>query len=294
MAAWNGVTPTRAVALGMPLGTRLDYCNRVATWGAIVTSAGTACPPDGDSGEPDPLPQAGSAAARPSPATPRRTATSRSASTHGHLWFLPDGTGLHAPYGELVVEAGTGRVCCHLCGRWFVSLGGHLRTHGHTAESYREAMGLCRTRRLVAEGLSRSIAARQASAYRRSPALRARLATGQRHSRTGHLAGLARTARGAAASPELVRIRRTALATGRATRATRREQDLARRLRELGADNLAAYLHQAYAAGASLRQLGAATGLGYSRLRREIDAAGVVLRPAGPRREQRRDAPGAG
>ena len=77
-----------------------------------------------------------------------------------------------------MIEAGTGRIRCHLCGRWFVSLGGHLRTHGHTAESYREVMGLCRTRRLVAESLSSSIAVRQQQTYRRSPAVRARLAAG--------------------------------------------------------------------------------------------------------------------
>ncbi|MFN2495105.1 MAG: MucR family transcriptional regulator [Pseudonocardiaceae bacterium] len=116
--------------------------------------------------------------------------------THGHLWSLPDGTGLHAPYGELVTEAGTGRICCHLCGRWFVSLGGHLRAHGYTAESYREATGLCWTRRLVAETLSRSIATRQQQAYRRSSAVRARLAVGQELSRNGQLTSLARTARG--------------------------------------------------------------------------------------------------
>ena len=93
----------------------------------------------------------------------------RRAHTHAHLWSLPDGTGLHAPYGQLVIERDTGRVCCHLCGRWYVSLGGHVRRHGHTADSYRETMGLCRSRPLVAEALSRSIATRQSAAYQRSP-----------------------------------------------------------------------------------------------------------------------------
>ena len=49
------------------------------------------------------------------------------AGSHAHLWSLPDGTGVHAPYGQLVAEADTGRICCHLCGRWFISLGSHLR-----------------------------------------------------------------------------------------------------------------------------------------------------------------------
>jgi hypothetical protein len=91
-----------------------------------------------------------------------------------------------------------------LCGRWYVSLGGHLRTHGHTAESYRETMGLCRSRPLVAEALSRSIATRQSEAYRRSPALRARLAIGQELSNTGQLATLASTAHTTSPPPALV------------------------------------------------------------------------------------------
>ncbi|MGH3575723.1 MAG: MucR family transcriptional regulator, partial [Pseudonocardiaceae bacterium] len=119
---------------------------------------------------------------------------SRQGHTHDHLWSLPDGTGLHAPYGQLAIEPGTGRVCCHLCGRWYVSLGGHLRRHGHTADSYRETMGLCRSRPLVAQALSRSIAARQSEAYRRSPELRAYLAVGQELCKTGQLAPLAATA----------------------------------------------------------------------------------------------------
>jgi len=199
---------------------------------------------------------------------------------HAHLWSLPDGTGLHAPPGELVIEPGTGRVCCHLCGRWYVSLGGHLRTHGHTAGSYRDTMGLCRNRPLVAETLSRSIATRQAEAYRRSSELRARLAVGQELSKTGRLTTLARTARTASASPERTRVRRAALDAGRATRAAQRDRALARRLRELGFDDLGDYLRHAYSAGASLRNLAKVTGVGWARLRREIDAAGITVRPS--------------
>lgn len=68
---------------------------------------------------------------------------------HAHLWVLADGTGLHAPPGTLTRDAETGRLCCHLCGRWFRSLGSHVRAHGHTADTYRESMGLCRTRALT-------------------------------------------------------------------------------------------------------------------------------------------------
>jgi hypothetical protein len=206
---------------------------------------------------------------------------SRRARPHAHLWSLPHGTGLHAPYGELVTESGTGRVCSHLCGRWFVSLGGHLRRHGHTAESYRETMGLCRNRPLVAEALSRSIATRQREAYRRSSELRARLAVGQELSRTGELATLAATAHAVGSSPELVRLRRAALDAGRVTRAARRGRALSRRLRELGFDDLAGYLRHARSTGASLRTIAKATGVGWTRLRRELDATGIAPRQAG-------------
>jgi ROS/MUCR transcriptional regulator protein len=213
------------------------------------------------------------------------TAVNRSprARSHAHLWSLPDGTGLHAPYGELVIESGTGRVCCHLCGRWYVSLGSHLRKHGHTADSYRYTMGLCRTRPLVAESLSRSIATRQTEAYQRCPELRARLAAGQEFSKTGRLTSLARTA---SASQEGVRIRNAALEAGRATRAAQRDQALARRLRELGFDELGDFLRQAYSDGTSLRNLTKMTGLGWGRLRREIDAAGITVRSSHPRSGQ--------
>lgn len=199
---------------------------------------------------------------------------------HAHLWSLPDGTGLHAPYGQVVVEATTGRVCCHLCGRWYVSLGGHLRKHGHTAESYRAAMGLCRSRSLVAETLSRSISTRQREAYRRSPALRARLAVGQELSRTGQLAVLASTAHNGSTSPELRRVRRAALEAGRLTRAAQRDWLLAQRLGELGFTDLAGYLRHACSTGASLRSMVKATGLGWVRLRRELEAAGLAEPPS--------------
>ncbi|MGH3674004.1 MAG: MucR family transcriptional regulator [Pseudonocardiaceae bacterium] len=200
--------------------------------------------------------------------------------SHAHMWSLPDGTGLHAPYGQLVVETATGRVCCHLCGRWYISLGGHLRKHGHTAESYRRTMGLCRNRSLVAEALSQSIATRQSEAYRRSPALRARLAVGQELSKTGELAALASTAHNDHASPELRRVRRAALEAGRLTRATQRDQLLSQRLRELGFADLAGYLRHACSTGASLRSMVKATGLGWVRLRRELVAAGLTDMPS--------------
>jgi hypothetical protein len=127
----------------------------------------------------------------------------------------------------MVIEASTGRVCCHLCGRWFVSLGGHVRRHGHTANSYREAMGLCRSRPLIADVLSRSIAVRQREAYRRSPALWVRLAVGQELAKSGELTLMASAAQSTSPPPELARLRRAALDAGRAMRSARRDRALA-------------------------------------------------------------------
>ena len=85
---------------------------------------------------------------------------------HGHLWTLPDGTGLHAPPGILVAEFATGRLCCHLCGQWFAALGVHVRVHGHTAGSYREATGLPPGRVLASPDVSESIRAGRARGAR--------------------------------------------------------------------------------------------------------------------------------
>jgi hypothetical protein len=140
-------------------------------------------------------------------------------------------------------------------------------------------MGLCRSRPLVAQALSRSIATRQSEAYRRSPELRARLAVGQELSKTGQLATLAATAHVTSPAPELTRLRRAALDAGRATRAARRDRALARRVRDLGFADLPGYLRHAHSTGASLRRMARATGLGWARLRRELDAAGVAVQP---------------
>ncbi|MER7009486.1 MucR family transcriptional regulator [Dactylosporangium sp. NPDC000555] len=53
---------------------------------------------------------------------------------------LADGTPHYAPVGVLLAE--DDRVCCHLCGRWFLSVASHLRYHGWTKTAYIAAFGL--------------------------------------------------------------------------------------------------------------------------------------------------------
>lgn len=202
--------------------------------------------------------------------------------THGHLWSLPDGTGLHAPLGQLVDDPTTGRLCCHLCGRWFVSLGAHVRTHGYTADTYRDTMQLLRTHPLVSSEMSTTIATRQARAYRDSAQVRERFAEGQQLARTGQLAWRARAGNLESWQRlERVGTSHAQLAAGRATRARRREVHLAAFLAERGAPDLSTFLRAEYAAGASLESLSRTTGLGRARLRAALAAAGITVRSTG-------------
>ncbi|AGZ41087.1 MucR family transcriptional regulator [Actinoplanes friuliensis] len=208
------------------------------------------------------------------PEARRRRAASDSG--HGHLWQLPDGTGLHARPAELTVDDATGRLCCHLCGRWYTSLGSHVRAHGHTADSYRSTLGLCAGEPLTARGLSAAIRDRQARRYRSNTELRDAFAAGAAQLRH------TRDASARLEEPEQrVTRRRAALQAGRETTAARRRRELDDRLTRLGHPDLAGYLRSAYAAGAGLQALAAATGLGRARLRAALDVAGVAVRPTG-------------
>lgn len=71
------------------------------------------------------------------------------------------------------------------------------------------------------------------------------------------------------------------MAAGRASQRAARELPLQRRVAELGADHLGSYLRDAYAAGASLQALAAATGLGQASLRSALARAAVTVRLPG-------------
>lgn len=205
---------------------------------------------------------------------------------HGHLWQLPDGTGLHAPAAAVTVEEGTGRLCCHFCGRWFASLGSHVRVHGRTADSYRSALGLALSTPLTCSEVSTAISRRQAERFATSADARAALAVGQQMARAGVLADSAREAReGRAAQgqdPVQSRVRREeSLSRGRQTQHERRSAALQDRLAAAGFEDLAEYLRERYLAGASLEVLAVETRLGRVRLRGALAQAGVPIRSSG-------------
>jgi hypothetical protein len=178
-------------------------------------------------------------------------------SGHGHLWVLRDGTPAHAPPGRLTVGE-DGRLACHLCGGWFTHLGAHLRRHGWTAAQYRDAAGLPLHVALCSADLSGQIAVRQKRAWDASPSVRARLEPGLVMARNGELSRL---------SAEAGRDRATSGQQSEASRTARAQQ--------------LALLRDRYADGLSLDQLGRLTGLGSARLRAELRAADVEIRPTG-------------
>lgn len=199
---------------------------------------------------------------------------------HEHLWFLADGTGLHAPYAQVVTDDETGRLCCHLCGRWFRALGSHVRVHGHTADTYREAMGLCTTAALTCGDVSTALAVRGSRRYAEDRELQ----TAFTEARERLQASPPQRKHGEFAAPEPAQRRATrkrTLATGRETMAHHRSEERGHRLRRLGFADLHDYLRSAHAAGASLDLLARTTGLGRATLRQELDAAGVRVRSTG-------------
>jgi len=200
---------------------------------------------------------------------------------HAHLWQLPDGTRLHAPVGGLRRDPDTGAVCCHLCGRWFQALGSHLRVHGYTADEYRSAFGLYRSRPLTDSVLSAAWSERTRVAYAGSPRLRRQLAPGRALAASGELNRRARAGLAGGEPAQRHEEQQRRLAAGRATRTRRAEQAVAGRLSALGAADLACYLRTAYAGGANLDQLREATGMGRDRLSRALTEAGVTRRPVG-------------
>jgi len=228
--------------------------------------------------------------AQPSATPPERTRRGPdpapgAAPAHGHLWTLPDGTPAHVPPGRLTV-GDDGRLACHLCGRWFAHLGGHLRRHGWTAAQYRDAVGLPLHVPLCSESLSGQIKVRQKRAWDASPAARARFEPGRQLARSGELSRLAADASQdrdrSGRTPGAVRAARAQrLAAGRATTARRRQARLDGVVAAAGAADLAALLRARYASGSSLAELARLTGLGRIRLRAELVAAGTGIRPAG-------------
>ncbi|AXH72300.1 MAG: ROS/MUCR transcriptional regulator protein [Caudoviricetes sp.] len=53
------------------------------------------------------------------------------------------------PIGGIEFSVDGEKVRCHACGKWYRSLNTHLKTHGYTQETYKEAYALKRTASLL-------------------------------------------------------------------------------------------------------------------------------------------------
>ncbi|HTJ39554.1 MAG TPA: MucR family transcriptional regulator [Dactylosporangium sp.] len=162
------------------------------------------------------------------------------------------------------------RVCCHLCGKWFLSVASHLRHHGWTKTAYVNAFGLelgnplsgPATRKRRSEALS----ARDAE-----PAIRqARLAARERTASGELAAAAARAARGRAHPAErrvktlaaLGEVDPAARAAGNRRRGERhRERITADVARRFGFPTFEEYLVARVRAGLSMAAISREAGL---------------------------------
>jgi hypothetical protein len=159
-------------------------------------------------------------------------------------------------------------------------------------------------RRAVSRGgrswaaLSGQIATRQKINWDRSPEARNHFAPGRELARSGELsrraAAAAKIRQDSGQLPEAVLTARArSLAAGRASQAGQRERSRAAVVAAAGAASLPELLRARYGAGASIDQLAKLTGLGRSRLRAELAAAGVVIRASGTNLSASKHARGA-
>ncbi|MFB9179118.1 MucR family transcriptional regulator [Dactylosporangium sucinum] len=117
-----------------------------------------------------------------------------------------------APVGQLLVDGD--RVCCHLCGRWFLSVASHLRHHGWTKAQYIEAFGLEIGNPLSGEATRKRRAAALTARRAVEPVIREAQRAARGRAGDGTLtAAAARAARGRAHPAERLAKTLAALAT---------------------------------------------------------------------------------
>ncbi|WP_061294140.1 MucR family transcriptional regulator [Herbidospora cretacea] len=184
---------------------------------------------------------------------------------------------VHGRIGELACDEVTGEVQCHLCGRSFRALGSHIRVHDLTADAYREAFGLFATKALTSQELSETRRDRQQRLYRRSPATRSNLGTGQKLARSGELNTLTRRD-----SPQRRTSQLRELKDGRATRSRTTQERLRTALADAGFPDSAAGLRTLYVdRQTSMENLAALLGVSRVTLRNALLAADIPLRAIG-------------
>lgn len=201
--------------------------------------------------------------------------------------WLDDGTPYHGRIGELLEDGD--RVCCHLCGSWFLSVASHLRVHGWTKAGYIAAFGLELRNPLCGEATRKRRSAALTARLAVEPPLRAAIVAARTRARSGELTAAAATAargrrhpveRRAKTLATLAGISREARAEGARRHAReRRDETAARAARRFGFPDVEAYVAARLAGGMSLAAISREAGLHKDWLSRFLPAVAPRLRP---------------
>lgn len=202
--------------------------------------------------------------------------------------WLPDGTPRYAPVGRLLVDGD--RVCCHLCGQWFLSVASHLRAHGWSKAEYVDAFGLELGNPLTGAATRQRRAAALTARHRTEPAIAQAQQQARARARSGELAALAAAANtGRQHSPER---RAKTLAALRSVDPQARARASARRARArlvahstqtaaaFGFEQFSAYAANRIAAGLSLAAISREAGRHKDWLSRHLATIGPTVQAA--------------
>lgn len=228
---------------------------------------------------------------------PRPSATADRAAPTRLVGWLADGTPHYAPVGRLLEDGD--RVCCHLCGHWFLSVASHLRAHGWSKAAYVDAFGLELGNPLAGAATHKRRAAALTARGVTEPAIRRAQQQARERARTGELTAHAKTANtGRSHSTERLPKTRAALA---AIDPRARSAGTARRVRSqlatraataaaaFGFDDFAAYAANRVAAGHSLAAMSREAGLHKDWVSRHLaELAPSVRRDSAPDRNDQR------
>lgn len=191
---------------------------------------------------------------------------------------LPDGTPYYVPIGRLPADGD--RVCCHLCGQWFLSVASHLRAHGWTKDGYIAAFGLERGNALTGEATHKRRAAAFTSRQLSEPVIRQAQRSARERARTGELtAAAAAAAKGRTHPPQrrpktlatLAAISPEARAAGTARWAHERLNTMAATVAAtFGFPDFTAYVVDRLSAGMSMAAISREAGLHKDWLNRHL------------------------
>ncbi|SNT63626.1 hypothetical protein SAMN05421812_115167 [Asanoa hainanensis] len=211
---------------------------------------------------------------------------------------LPDGTGYHAPLGRMVADGD--RVCCHLCGRFFLSVASHIRVHGWSKADYLAAFGLELSNPLSGEATRKRRAASFTARFAVEPAIQRAQRLAHDRARSGALTAAAATAARGRRQPAERRAKtlRTLAGISRAARAEGTRRAAADRMARVAAGvadrfgfaDFPSYVADRLRRGASMAAISREAGLHKDWVSRQLAAVapGVVpplradarLRPA--------------